>query len=207
MDNNSSMSDKETSTSDTINKNSENINASFKSKPAKKNNFPWVLACLSILAVMGVGAWAFQLNSNLSKANSELLVLNNNKQKIAQEIKDIKESTGEASIDKSGFQAVFLKSEKAYFGKITKITDSQITLTNIYYLRSSNSGKLDLENLPQDASLAKLGCEIHGPKDEMFIERKEVEFWENLKKEGEVFKAIDEYQKANPDGQKCETSN
>jgi hypothetical protein len=174
-------------------------------KVTKNNPLLWVLAGFGVLVILGLAAWGFQQSSGLKKANSQVSGLDAEKKKLSEEVEKRKNTTGEANIDKSLFQAVFLKDGQVYFGKITKITESQITIENIYYLRQGKSGaKLDLANLPDDTSLVKLGCEIHGPKDEMFIERKEVEFWENLKKDGQVAKAIDEYQKANPNGQKCE---
>jgi len=57
-----------------------------------------------------------------------------------------------------------------------------------------------------DVSLVKLGCELHGPEDEMLINRDQVIFWENLKADGQVAKAVAEYQKQNPNGQKCDTT-
>jgi hypothetical protein len=40
----------------------------------------------------------------------------------------------------------------------------------------------------------------------MVINRSEVEFWENLKSDGQVAKAVAQYQKANPNGQTCSTN-
>ena len=45
--------------------------------------------------------------------------------------------------------------------------------------------------------LQKLGSELHGPEDQMVINRDQVQFWENLKDDGQVVKAITTY-KANP---------
>jgi hypothetical protein len=93
-----------------------------------------------------------------------------------------------------------------YFGNITELNDKYLTITDIYYLRANGAA----ENLqstsgtkPTDVSLAKLGCELHGPQDKMVIQLDQVNFWENLKKDGVVVKAIDTYVKANPNGQKC----
>ena len=43
-------------------------------------------------------------------------------------------------------------------------------------------------------SLVKLGNEIHGPEDAMYINKSSVMFWENLKSSGQVVKAIQQYQ-------------
>jgi hypothetical protein len=55
-----------------------------------------------------------------------------------------------------------------------------------------------------DISLVKLGCELHGPEDEMLINRSQIVFWENLKEDGQVTQAVAEYIEQNPDGQDCE---
>jgi hypothetical protein len=111
-------------------------------------------------------------------------------------------------VDKTKFQAVFLNGGQVYFGKIRTLNNRFITVDNIYYLRvnqqvqpnQSSSG-----STAQDVSLAKLGCELHGPTDVMVINREQVLFWENLKDDGQVVKAITDFVKANPQGQKCET--
>ena len=109
-------------------------------------------------------------------------------------------------VDNSKFQAVFLNGGQVYFGKIHALNSKFITLDNIYYLRvnqSSTTGQTAASTSAQDVSLAKLGCELHGPTDAMVINRDQVLFWENLKAEGQVVTAIDKFVKANPQGQKC----
>lgn len=106
------------------------------------------------------------------------------------------------------FQAVFLNGGQVYFGKIRAMNTEFITMDNIYYLRVNEqvqpSGtEQDQAASQQDISLAKLGCELHGPEDEMVINRSQVTFWENLKNEGQVAKAINDFVKQNPEGQKC----
>ena len=103
-------------------------------------------------------------------------------------------------------QAVFLNGGQVYFGKIRALNDKYVGLTDIYYLRVNQQVQpREGEQPQQDISLVKLGCELHGPQDQMLINREQVVFWENLKDDGQVAKAVEEYKKANPDGQKCET--
>lgn len=120
-----------------------------------------------------------------------------------------KTSTGsEASNVKTDrFQAVFLNGGQVYFGKISGLSPKSITLDNIYYLRVNQQVQPDQQNKPagaNDISLVKLGCELHGPEDSMVINREQVIFYENLKTDGQVAKAVEAYVKANPNGQKCE---
>lgn len=110
-------------------------------------------------------------------------------------------------VNNKEYQAVFLNGGQVYFGKVNNLNDRYINLTDIYYLNvndqsvqpeSSNSSQ-------QNLSLVKLGCELHGPKDQMIINREQVTFWENLKDDSRVVTAIKDWQSQNKDGQKCET--
>jgi hypothetical protein len=107
------------------------------------------------------------------------------------------------------FQAVFLNGGQVYFGKIRSLNNDFITIDNIYYLRvneAAASGTDQNQQTSQDISLAKLGCELHGPEDQMVINRDQVSFWENLKDDGQVVKAITDFVSKNPDGQQCTTT-
>lgn len=98
------------------------------------------------------------------------------------------------AVNKDRYQAVFLTNGQVYFGKIDKITANSYVLKDIYYLQvqqdvQGEKAQTD-ENNDQNLSLAKLGSELHGPDDVMYIEGKQVLFWENLKDDGQVVKAI-----------------
>jgi hypothetical protein len=108
-------------------------------------------------------------------------------------------------VDSGKMQAVFLNGGQVYFGNIKALNNKYVGLTDIYYLRVSQQVQPKQgEQAQQDISLVKLGCELHGPQDQMLINREQVVFWENLKDDGQVAKAVAEYKKANPNGQKCE---
>ena len=101
-------------------------------------------------------------------------------------------------VDKGANQAVFLANDQVYFGKITEITDDVITMKGIFYLQKGNEQSEAPQNAASTAqqpnlSLAKLGNELHGPQDQMQINRDQVVFWENLKQDGKVSKAIKAY--------------
>jgi hypothetical protein len=112
-------------------------------------------------------------------------------------------------VDKDKLQAVFLNGGQVYFGKIHSLNSKYITLDSIYYLRvnqqvqpNQTANASDTASA-QDVSLAKLGCELHGPTDAMVINREQVLFWENLKDDGQVATAVKKFVEANPQGQKC----
>lgn len=108
-------------------------------------------------------------------------------------------------VAKDQYQAVFLNGGQVYFGKIGAINEKYLTLSNIYYLRVNQTVQPDSKaaSSSNDVSLVKLGCELHGPADQMVINNDQVVFWENLKTDGQVAKAVAEFQKQNPNGQNC----
>lgn len=104
------------------------------------------------------------------------------------------------------YQAVFLNNGQVYFGKVTSSTSRYYNLQNVFYLSSSNgnaSSSTTQQNTASNYTLVKLGCELHGPYDQMVINRDQVTFWENLKDSSTVVKTIKEWVKQNPNGQQC----
>jgi hypothetical protein len=108
-------------------------------------------------------------------------------------------------VDTAKYQAVFLTNGQVYFGKVAGITNDYVNLGNIYYLNSQQQPDAAAKTTTQQTnfSLVKLGCELHGPADQMVINRDQVSFWENLKSDGKVAKAIQQFQSQNPNGQTC----
>ncbi len=110
-----------------------------------------------------------------------------------------------AYIKTSDYQALFLTNSQVYFGKLQRLNDSSYRMTDVYYLKSeggqtaANSTEQKANDPTQQATqtptLVKLGDELHGPQDEVIIRDNQVLFWENLKVDGKVSKAIAEYKK------------
>jgi hypothetical protein len=115
---------------------------------------------------------------------------------------------GEAKrVDTGKYQAVFLNggvtsgsvSYSTYFGKITKMNEKYVVLTDVYYLTDQQSSSKT--SSPQ---LTKLGCQqLHSPYDEMVVNRSQVAFWENIKDDGKVVLAIKQFKQQNPSGPNC----
>lgn len=104
----------------------------------------------------------------------------------------VKSGSGDSAIKKDKYQAIFLTNGQVYFGKLSKVDDKYVELTDIYYLQVQQDVQpAEKDDNPQ-VSLAKLGSELHGPDDKMSINRDQVLFWENLKDDGKVAKAIAE---------------
>jgi len=112
------------------------------------------------------------------------------------------------AVDTKKEQAVFLTNGQVYFGKISNINQDFVNLTDIYYLNSNPADSSSTNKTQQTSfSLVKLGCELHGPADQMIINRAQVSFWENLTSTGKVAKAIEQFRSQNPNGQTCSSSN
>jgi hypothetical protein len=110
-------------------------------------------------------------------------------------------------INNNQYQAVFLNggvtsgsvSYSTYFGHLTKINDKYAVLKDVYYL--TDQGSSSQSSSPQ---LTKLGCQqLHSPEDEMVINRTQIAFWEDIKDNGKVVQAINEFKKQNPNGPNC----
>lgn len=103
-------------------------------------------------------------------------------------------------IQEDKYQAVFLNSQdgQVYFGKLSVWNRDIYVLTDIYYVRVENPIQPEGANQPQEPniSLAKLGNELHGPQDFMFIRRDNILYWENLKDDGQVVTAITEFKES-----------
>lgn len=110
-------------------------------------------------------------------------------------------------VNNNKMQAVFLNGGQVYFGHINTLNPKFMRVSDIYYLRVNQTVQPDgsaSQNSNQGVSLVKLGCELHGPDDSMVINQDQIIFWENLKDDGQVAKAVVEYKKTNPGGQKCD---
>lgn len=101
----------------------------------------------------------------------------------------IPSSDGDAA---KGYSAVFLSNDQVYFGKAS-VAGDVVVLKDVYYIRLNEAQPQIDENAdaqqPQ-LSLVKLGDQIHGPADEMRINRDQVLFVERIKDESTVVKAI-----------------
>ena|SRR3989338_7827997 len=95
-----------------------------------------------------------------------------------------------------GYQSVFLTNGQVYFGKISK-SGQWIKLSDVYYLQitdplqpAGNQGDSVIPKKEQSIQLVKLGSELHGPADVMYIEKDKILFWENMKDDSKVLQAI-----------------
>jgi len=96
-----------------------------------------------------------------------------------------------ANLNKDSYYAVFLSNDQVYFGHLDDVNSQYVDLTDVYYLQLSQ----DLQQAAaaddkSKVSLVKLGSEMHGPKDNMKINRDQVLFYEELKDDSKVVQSI-----------------
>jgi hypothetical protein len=94
------------------------------------------------------------------------------------------------------YSAVFLSNGQVYFGKMTKNNESEIVLSNVFYIQvndkaqaGGSAGALNQTSF----NLVKLGNELHGPTDELFINKLQVVFYEKLRDDSKVVESIKNY--------------
>lgn len=95
-------------------------------------------------------------------------------------------------IKKEGWQAVFLSNNQVYFGKLTQLNNGYFKLDKVFYLQSDQNIN-DAQKESSSINLIKLGSEVHGPEDSMYIPEKQVLFWENLKTDSKIVRIINGY--------------
>lgn len=145
--------------------------------PKKPNKVPFVIGIIAIvaIAITITGAGVMSLISSLNASSN---------------------------IHSSKYQAVFLANNMVYFGQISDVNERYITLKDIFYLQvqgqqtATDKSQSSTQANPQ-FSLTKLGSELHGPDDAMYINRDQVLFWENLKDGSKVTSAIQDYKSKN----------
>lgn len=144
---------------------------------AKPSKTPWIILALVVLLAAAVLAFVFRDKLSMG-----------------------------ADAKVSGYKAVFLTNGQVYFGKMSNPNGQYVTLKDIYYLQvnqplqsGDEAAQAAAAQQQPELSLVKLGNELHGPVDEMKINRDQILFYEDLKTDGKVAEAIEAY-KENPEG-------
>lgn len=108
----------------------------------------------------------------------------------------------DAGIDSSKYQAVFLTNGQIYFGDLHAYNDEYLRLTTGYYPQAKTT---DAENSEKTTSptanasgiqLIRLGDEVYGPENEIFISKKQILHYENLKPDSKVSQLIQQNEKS-----------
>lgn len=102
-------------------------------------------------------------------------------------------------IDSSKYQAIFLTNNQAYIGKLQRLSDGSYRLTDVYYIQQAqnsaastgqNAASAGQTSQGDTPTLVKFTQTLPGPEDEIIFNSSQVSFWENLKPDGKVSKAI-----------------
>lgn len=156
--------------------------ANANSRPVGKSNTKLIITIVAVIvavALVGAATWGLLVRSNGGYSAM-------------------------TSVKKDQYQAVFLTNGQVYFGKLQSTSGDYLALKDIYYLQvdsaiqpSTKDGEVTTESTDKNSNvqLIKLGNELHGPEDEMQVSKEQVLFWENLKEDGKVSKAIASYKK------------
>lgn len=91
-------------------------------------------------------------------------------------------------VDTATYQSIYITGNQQYFGKLHALETDMPYLTDIYYVSQQNP-TLPTEQV-QNFRLVKLGGEIHGPEDLMYINKDHLLFWHNLRQNSEVVQGI-----------------
>ena len=86
----------------------------------------------------------------------------------------------------AGYQAAFLTNGQVYFGKPSGAGPNYVRLDDVYYLVTLQA----TDSAERRNILRKLGVEIHGPENELLINRKHILYTEPLKNSSKVVEAI-----------------
>lgn len=102
--------------------------------------------------------------------------------------------TGVSGYSSNSYEAVFLANGQVYFGKVSKLQSKYVKLIDIYYLIQKQPLQAQQPAAQATAqpefTLIKLGGELHGPMDQMMINKDQILFIEELKSDSKVVQAI-----------------
>lgn len=98
---------------------------------------------------------------------------------------------GGSQVDSSKYQAVFLNNNQVYFGKLHSYGTDQPYLTNVWYIQTPvTSSSVASAAQSSQLQLQQLTKSVHGPEDEMILNKSQVLFVENLASDSQVVKLI-----------------
>ncbi len=94
----------------------------------------------------------------------------------------------------SSYQSVFLTNGQVYFGHLYRQNHQYAVLRDVFYLQVTQPPQPITagQTPPTNINIVKLGGELHGPTDEMRINRDTVLFIEDLRSDSKVVSAINQ---------------
>jgi hypothetical protein len=92
-----------------------------------------------------------------------------------------------SQVNTSQYQAVFLTSNEVYFGKLSVPSGDFAYMTNVYRLTSQVTHN---QKQPLKRTLVRLITDIHGPEDELILNKSQILYIENLNPNGTAAKLL-----------------
>ncbi len=90
------------------------------------------------------------------------------------------------------YRAVFMQNGQVYFGKITGEEHGYVTLEHVYYVQTTNQSTVAGVGATtgSEISLVRLGSELHAPESKMYINKDQIMFYQDLRKDSQVLQSI-----------------
>lgn len=93
------------------------------------------------------------------------------------------------------YQVVFLDDNQVFFGKLKNIQGDYFEMEQVYSTQpDASSDSQSSSTVSNDVSIVKVGNLVYGPEDTMMIRADKVKFWQDLKSDSKISKAIDSQQ-------------
>lgn len=96
-------------------------------------------------------------------------------------------------IDSQSYQVVYLNNNQAYFGKLKNTGGDYLVLESPYIVQEIKAPADDTkkaEDTQVQTTLVKVRDQVYGPDDSIALSSKQVLFWQNLRSDSKVAKAI-----------------
>jgi len=97
-------------------------------------------------------------------------------------------------INPDGYQVVVTTSGKTYFGKLRSVVGDYTVLERPYTTQAVTSTEDNKQPDQAQTALLKLTQQTYGPEDVLSIRSEQVLFWQNLRSDSKVTKAIESKQ-------------
>lgn len=96
-------------------------------------------------------------------------------------------------IDTSKYQVVYLVNGQAYFGKLQNTSGDFLVVKSPYIAQSVENAASDSTESAgsTQTTILKVTDQVYGPDDSIAIKSSQVAFWQNLRDDSKVTKAID----------------
>jgi len=101
--------------------------------------------------------------------------------------------SNDSKIKQEQYQAVFLRDGEVYFGKLQNTYGTYLSLNDVFYVKQTNTTENKNNESPlgqTDPQLIKRTDALHGPENTMQIKKSQVLYWENIREDSTIVKAI-----------------